>query len=75
MYVIWFKGIDLVNDNPENALLREVAQIRNSQKMKKTLDEVNHQIAMNEGSKRQLQTDLSRKDRARNIDDEARQVN
>ena len=66
----------MVNDNPENALLREVDQIRNSQKMmKKTLDEVNHQIAMNESAKRQLQTDLSRKDRARNIDEEARQVN
>ena len=66
----------MVNDNPENALLREVDQIRHSQKMmKKTLDEVNHQITMNESAKRQLQTDLSRKDRARNIDEEARQVN
>ena len=66
------QGIDLVNDNPENALLREVDQIRESQKiMKKTLETVNHQIATNLNTRHKLKRDFENKDIAMNLDQEA----
>ena len=37
----WFQGIDLVNDNPENSLMREVDTIKSCQdKMRRTLEQV-----------------------------------
>ena len=66
------QGIDLVNDNPENALLREVDQIRESQKiMKTTLETVNHQIATNLNTRHKLKRDFDNKDVAMNLDQEA----
>ena len=66
------QGIDLVNDNPENALLREVDQIRESQKiMKATLETVNHQIATNLNTRHKLKRDFDNKDIAMNLDQEA----
>ena len=62
----------MVNDNPENMLLREVDQIRQSQKeMKKTLDMVNQQIAVNMTTRNQLKRDFENKDRAMNLDQTA----
>ena len=65
----------MVNDNPENMLLREVDQIRQSQKeMKKTLDMVNQQIAVNMSTRNQLKRDFENKDRAMNLDQTAFEV-
>ena len=65
----------MVNDNPENMLLREVDQIRQSQKeMKKTLDMVNQQIAVNMSTRNQLNRDFENKDRAMNLDQTAFEV-
>ena len=65
----------MVNDNPENALLREVDQIRESQKvMKKTLENVNHQIATNLNTRHNLKRDFENKDRAMHLDEEAHAV-
>ena len=65
----------MVNDNPENMLLREVDQIRQSQKeMKKTLDMVNQQIAINMSTRNQLKRDFENKDRAMNLDQTAFEV-
>ena len=65
----------MVNDNPENMLLREVDQIRQSQKeMKKTLDMVNQQIAVNMTTRNQLKRDFENKDRAMNLDQTAFEV-
>ena len=62
----------MVNDNPENALLREVDQIRESQKiMKTTLETVNHQIATNLNTRHKLKRDFDNKDIAMNLDQEA----
>ena len=37
----WIQGIDLVNDNPENSLMREVDTIKSCQdKMRRTLEQV-----------------------------------
>ena len=42
------KGIDLVNDGVENSLMREVDNIKSCQdKMKRTLEQVNHQLGVN----------------------------
>jgi len=42
------KGIDVVNDNVENSLMREVDNIKACQdRMKRTLEQVNHQLGVN----------------------------
>ena len=65
----------MVNDNPENALLREVDQIRESQKiMKSTLENVNSQIARNLNARHNLKKDFENKDRAMHLDQEAHAV-
>ena len=62
------KGIDLVNDNPENNLMREVDTIKSCQdKMRKTLEQVNHQLGVNRNSRHQLERDLANKDQAISI--------
>ena len=59
------KGIDLVNDNPENNLMREVDTIKSCQdKMRRTLEQVNHQLGQNRNSRHQLERDLQNKDSA-----------
>ena len=56
-------------------LLKEVDQIRQSQKeMKKTLEMVNQQIAVNFSTKNQLKRDFENKDRAMNLDQTAFEV-
>ena len=57
-------------------LLREVDQIRQSQKeMKKTLDMVNQQIATNLSTRNQLKRDFENKNRAMDLDQTAFEVN
>ena len=56
-------------------LLREVDQIRQSQKeMKKTLDMVNQQIATNLSTRNQLKRDFENKNRAMDLDQTAFEV-
>ena len=70
------KGIDLVNDNPENSLMREVDTIKSCQdKMRRTLEQVNHQLGMNRNARHQLERDLANKDGAIAIDHTCHQVN
>ena len=59
------KGIDLVNDAPENSLMREVDTIKGCQdKMRQTLEQVNHQLGVNRNNRHQLERDLANKDGA-----------
>eukprot|EP00094_Tigriopus_californicus_P013682 TCALIF_13239-PA protein Name:"Similar to TEKT3 Tektin-3 (Bos taurus)" AED:0.18 eAED:0.18 QI:297/0.57/0.5/1/0.42/0.5/8/0/424 len=69
------KGIDLVNDIPENSLMREVDTIKGSQdKMRKTLEQVNYQLGLNRNARHQLERDLANKDQAINIDHTCHQL-
>ena len=69
------QGIDRVNDNPENSLLREVDNIKSCQnRMRQTLEQVNHQIGMNRNARHQLERDLQNKDSAIGIDHSCHQV-
>ena len=69
------KGIDLVNDNPENSLMREVDTIKSCQdKMRRTLEQVNHQLGMNRNARHQLERDLANKDGAIAIDHTCHQM-
>jgi len=69
------KGIDLVNDMPENSLMREVDQIKSCQdKMRRTLEQVNHQLGVNRNARHQLERDLANKDNAINIDHTCHQM-
>ena len=57
-----------MNDNPENNLMREVDTIKGCQdKMRKTLEQVNHQLGVNRNSRHQLERDLANKDQAISI--------
>jgi len=63
------KGIDMVNDGVENSLMREVDNIKSCQdKMKRTLEQVNHQLGVNRNARHQLERDLANKDHSINID-------
>ena len=63
------KGIDLVNDGVENSLMREVDNIKSCQdKMKRTLEQVNHQLGVNRNARHQIERDLANKDHSINID-------
>eukprot|EP00095_Tigriopus_kingsejongensis_P012014 maker-scaffold1285_size50744-snap-gene-0.13 protein:Tk12014 transcript:maker-scaffold1285_size50744-snap-gene-0.13-mRNA-1 annotation:"Tektin-3" len=69
------KGIDLVNDLPENSLMREVDTIKASQdKMRKTLEQVNYQLGVNRNARHQLERDLANKDQAIAIDHTCHQL-
>lgn len=69
------KGIDLVNDIPENSLMREVDTIKACQdKMRKTLEQVNYQLGLNRNARHQLERDLANKDQAINIDHTCHQL-
>ena len=63
------KGIDMVNDGVENSLMREVDNIKSCQdKMKRTLEQVNHQLGVNRNTRHQIERDLANKDHSINID-------
>merc|ERR1719245_2045777 len=63
------KGIDLVDDGVENSLMREVDNIKSCQdKMKRTLEQVNHQLGVNRNTRHQIERDLANKDHSINID-------
>ena len=65
----------MVNDNPENSLMREVDTIKSCQdKMRRTLEQVNHQLGMNRNARHQLERDLANKDSAIGIDHTCHQV-
>merc|ERR1711976_1009366 len=69
------KGIDLVNDAPENSLMREVDTIKGCQdKMRQTLEQVNHQLGVNRNNRHQLERDLANKDGAIAIDHTCHQM-
>ena len=64
-----------MNDAPENALLREVDNIKSCQnRMRQTLEQVNHQIGENRNARHQLERDLQNKDHAIGIDHSCHQV-
>ena len=59
----------MVNDGVENSLMREVDNIKSCQdKMKRTLEQVNHQLGVNRNARHQLERDLANKDHSINID-------
>ena len=63
------KGIDMVNDGVENSLMREVDKIKSCQdQMKRTLEQVNHQLGVNRNARHQLERDMANKDHSINID-------
>ena len=65
-----------MNDNPENNLMREVDTIKSCQdKMRKTLEAVNHQLGVNRNSRHQLERDLANKDQAISIGKVAPPIN
>ncbi|XP_040564870.1 tektin-3 isoform X1 [Lepeophtheirus salmonis] len=69
------KGIDLVNDNVENALMGEVDTIKSSQtRLKKQLESVNHQLGIVRNTRHQLERDLANKDNALSIDHTCHQM-
>ena len=66
----------MVNDNPENSLHREVDNIKSCQnRMRQTLEQVNHQLGVNRNARHQLERDLQNKDHAIGIDHSCHQVN
>lgn len=59
----------MVNDGVENSLMREVDKIKDCQnKMKRTLEQVNHQLGVNRNARHQLERDMANKDHSINID-------
>jgi len=69
------KGIDLVNDAPENSLMREVDTIKSCQdKLRQNLEQINHQLGVNRNARHQLETDLAKKDNAISIDHACHQM-
>jgi len=63
------KEIDLVGDGVEHSLMREVDKIKNCQeRMKRGLEQVNHQLGVNRNCRHQLERDLANKDHGINID-------
>ena len=52
----------MVNDGVENSLMREVDNIKSCQdKMKRTLEQVNHQLGVNRNARHQIERDLANK--------------
>ena len=53
----------MVNDGVENSLMREVDNIKSCQdKMKRTLEQVNHQLGVNRNTRHQIERDLANKE-------------
>jgi len=69
------QGIDLVNDNVEKQLIKEVNTIRESQnKLRKMIDRANTQISMSRAAQHELEKDLTDKFRALTIDNKCHQL-
>lgn len=67
-------GIDLVNDDVEKALVREVDVIKKCQvKMKRVLDKASVQLKMNRAAQHALEIDAKDKHHAQNLDDRIQQ--
>ncbi|KAK8742847.1 hypothetical protein OTU49_001696, partial [Cherax quadricarinatus] len=63
------QGIDLVRDQPEEAMLREVDTIKDCQtRMKNLLDRVNLQLSRNRAARQDLEHDTMNKNHALTID-------
>lgn len=64
------QGIDLVNDDVEKSLVREVGVIKKCQaKMKRVLDKAAVQLKMNRAAQHTLEIDAKDKHHAQNLDD------
>ncbi|RZF48215.1 hypothetical protein LSTR_LSTR006182 [Laodelphax striatellus] len=70
------QGIDLVHDQPEQALLKEVENLRNCQERLKALHQkVQEQLRVNRASQHELETDVKSKESAIGIDSMCHQLN
>jgi len=70
------QGVDLVHDQPEQALLCEIETIRNwQQKLCQQLDGINSHLAKGRAARHELERDLQRKEMAFQIDTGAAQLN
>ncbi|VEN64228.1 unnamed protein product [Callosobruchus maculatus] len=70
------EGIDLVHDNAEVSLLREIELYRNSQKKLKCLyEKIQAQLTNNRAAQHELETDVKSKDSALGIDNLCHQLN
>ncbi|XP_025084833.1 tektin-3-like isoform X3 [Pomacea canaliculata] len=69
------QGIDLVNDEVEKALIKEVEVIKRCQaRMKKNLDKAFVQLKMNRAAQHALEIDAKDKTHAQNLDDRMQQL-
>lgn len=69
------QGIDLVHDNVEQELIREVDVIKRCQeKMRQTVEKANMQIALDRAAQHELERDHQDKHQAAQIDDVAHQM-
>lgn len=69
-------GIDLVHDEPEQSLLKEIEIYRNSQeKIKVMLDKLKAQLRNNRAIQHELETDVRSKESALGIDSMCHQLN
>ncbi|CAH1794446.1 unnamed protein product [Owenia fusiformis] len=69
------QGIDLVHDNVEQELIREVDVIKRCQeKMRQTIEKANMQIALDRAAQHELEKDQSDKHRALNLDNTCHQL-
>ncbi|NEU34878.1 hypothetical protein GN156_29915, partial [bacterium LRH843] len=70
------QGIDLVHDQPEQSLLKEVENLRNCQERLKALHQkVQEQLRVNRASQHELETDVKSKESAIGIDSMCHQLN
>ncbi|XP_066581991.1 tektin-3-like [Prorops nasuta] len=70
------QGIDLVHDDPEKALLREVQTIRRCEKkIKCMMDKINNQLANNRAVQNELELDERKKEITLDIDTMCHQLN
>ncbi|XP_064602478.1 tektin-3-like isoform X1 [Liolophura sinensis] len=69
------QGIDLVNDDVEKCLVREVDTIKKCQnKMKKVLEKAHVQLKLNRAAQHSLEIDSKDKHHAQNLDDRMQQL-
>jgi len=69
------KEIDLVADGVEHSLMREVDKIKACQeRMRRGLEQVNHQLGVNRNCRHQLERDLQNKDHGISIDHTVHQL-
>jgi tektin-3 len=69
------KEIDLVGDQVEHSLMREIDNIKSwQQQLARWLEGVNHQLGVNRQARHQLEGDLANKDHGINIDHRVHQL-